>query len=189
MPMGLTARVLSTVLVFTVIAAGTGLLPPPPAGGAVKEVGMHELAGFTLDHLPAGIGDQVTDFRTEWGGVAFASRVWERELPDGGYSVDLKVNVMRGDRLADLPAARAFLAEYHERDPAEWALRPFRHGRAPGHRTDGLVFWLAEPGLVAEVRLDPARFPEPELTATALGMHRAGSGQWNSGQDTGGVRR
>ncbi|GAB3451990.1 hypothetical protein GCM10027570_29650 [Streptomonospora sediminis] len=164
--MGFLARVLSTVLVV-----GFGLLPPP-AGGTVEEDAMHELAEFTVDHLPAGIGDQVTDFHTEWGGVVFASRVWERELPDGGYSVDLKVNVLRGDRLADLPAARAFLAEYHERDPADWDLQPFRHRGAPGLRGGGLAFWLAEPGLVAEVRLDPARFPEPELTATALGIHR-----------------
>ncbi|QBI55707.1 hypothetical protein [Streptomonospora litoralis] len=165
--MGLTARVLLTVFVV-----GLGLIPPP--AGAQEEAAMHELAGFTVDHLPEGIGDQVTDFHTEWGGVAFASRVWERELPDGGYSVDLKVNVLRGDRLADLAATRAFLAEYHERDPAEWDLRPFRHGDAAGHRTDGLAFWLVERGLVAEVRLDSARFPEPELTRTALGVHRVG---------------
>lgn len=168
--MGPTTRVLFTVLIFTVLAAGAGPLAPPPADGAVKEVGMHELAGFSVDHLPEGIGDQVTDFHTEWGGVAFASRVWERELPDGGYSVDLKINILRGERLGDLPAVRAFLAEYHERDVQTWNLRPFSHGGAHGHRTDVLAFWLVEPGLVAEVRLDTARFSDAELTATALGV-------------------
>ncbi|GAA4941185.1 hypothetical protein GCM10023224_23820 [Streptomonospora halophila] len=170
--MGMTARVLFTVLVCTVLAVGIGPVPPPPAGGAVKGVGMHELAGFTVGHLPEGVGGQVSDFHTEWGGVAFSSRVWERELPDGGYTVDLKLNVLRGERLGDLPSVRAFLSEYHERDAAAWDLRPFRHGAAAGHRTDGLVFWLVEPGLVVEVRLDPARFGESELTATALGVRR-----------------
>ena len=164
--MGLIARVLITVLV-----AGCGLLPAP--AGADEEGAMHELAGFTVGYLPAGVGGQVTDFHTEWGGVVSASRVWERQLPDdGGYRVDLKVNVLRGDRLADLPAARAFLAEYHEQDPAEWDLCPFQHGDAPGQRTEGLVFWLVEPGLVVEVRLDPARFAEADLTATAMGVRR-----------------
>ncbi|MDT0302184.1 hypothetical protein [Streptomonospora wellingtoniae] len=168
----MTARVLFTVLVCTVLAVGVGPLPPPPAGGAVEEVGMHELAGFTVGHLPEGVGGQVSDFHTEWGGVAFSSRVWERELPDGGYTVDLKVNVLRGERLGDLAAVRDFLSEYHERDMADGALRPFRHGEAAGHRIDGLVFWLVEPGLVVEVRLDPAHFGESALTATALGVHR-----------------
>ncbi|MFD0774862.1 hypothetical protein ACFQZ2_13060 [Streptomonospora algeriensis] len=170
--MGSTARVLFTVLVFAGLAAGIGPLPTPSAGSAVKEAGMRELAGFTVDHLPEGIGGRVTDFRTEWGGVAFASRVWERELPDGGYSVDLKINILRGERLADLPAVQAFLAEYHERDPEDWDLRPFRHGGSRGQRTDVLAFWLVEPGLAAEVRLDTARFSSVELTATALGVHR-----------------
>ncbi|GAA4915791.1 hypothetical protein [Streptomonospora salina] len=170
--MGSTSRAVFTVLVFAVLAVGTGPLSPPAAGVVTEEAGMSELSGFTVGHLPEGIGAEVADFRTEWGGVAFASRVWERELPEGGYSVDLKINILRGERLADLPALRAFLAEYHEHDPDTWRLHPFQHGDAPGHRAGVLAFWLVDPGTAAEVRLDTARFPESELTATAQGVQR-----------------
>ncbi|MDA0562829.1 hypothetical protein LG943_00515 [Streptomonospora sp. S1-112] len=162
--MGVPALVLTAAL-LTVLA-------PPPSAPPAQEAAMHDLSGFAVAHLPEGTGEQVTDFHTEWEDVAFASRVWERPLPEGGYSVDLKVNVMRGERLTDLAAVRAFLTDYHERDPADWPLTAFQHGGDPGLHGGGLAFWSDEPGVAVEVRLDPHRFPESELMATALGIQR-----------------
>ncbi|PSK92316.1 hypothetical protein CLV63_11875 [Murinocardiopsis flavida] len=157
----------------TLVLVLTALLLTASARPAVRG-SPEEVDGFVLTHLPHGIGTGVADFRTEWGGVAFASRVWERRLPDGGHRVDAKVNVMRGERLRDLASLRAFLAEYHEHDPDDWHLVAFEHPEGHGLRTSGFVFWLVRPGTAVSIRLDPERFGAAELTRTALGTKSAG---------------
>jgi hypothetical protein len=149
------------------LAAPTGGDPggPDPGGG--------DLGGFTLGHLPAGIGTATSDFATEWGGVAFASRVWERTTPGGGARVDLKVNVLSGERLADPGALRDFLAEYHEIDAAAWKLTDLPGG-GTGQYAEGHAFWLAEPGLAVSLRLDPDRFGTDDLLAVTEGVRRTG---------------
>ncbi|MEV2241387.1 hypothetical protein [Micromonospora sp. NPDC049891] len=112
------------------------------------------LDGFHIGQVPAGIGDEVSDFATEWDDVRFASRVWERQVPDG-HRVDLRVHVLRGDRLVDLTALRNFLGEYHERDPAEWDLSEFQHGDSTGLSDDVQAFWLVEPGVAVNVLTTP----------------------------------
>ncbi|MBQ1027585.1 hypothetical protein [Micromonospora sp. C95] len=112
------------------------------------------LDGFHIGQLPAGIGDEVSDFATEWDDVRFASRVWERQTPDG-HRVDLRVHVLRGERLVDLTALRDFLGEYHERDPAGWQLSEFPHGDGPGLYDGGQAFWLVEPGVAVNVLTIP----------------------------------
>lgn len=128
--------------------------------------------GVTVEHVPEGVGSQVSTFDYEWEDVAFRSQVWERG-PDaaGAYAVDLTVKVLRADRLTDLAATAAFLAEYHEQDPATWTA--FDHHGQPGHRRPGSVFWWDAPGVAVEVSLDGERFPEAELAATALGIRPA----------------
>jgi hypothetical protein len=106
------------------------------------------LDGFRIGQVPAGVGDEVSDFATEWGDVRFASRVWERQVPDG-HRVDLRVHVLRGDRLVDLTALRDFLGEYHER--AAWHLEEFPHGDSVGLHDGTQAFWLVEPGVAVNV--------------------------------------
>ncbi|MBX7264635.1 hypothetical protein KIF24_00210 [Micromonospora sp. Llam7] len=129
------------------------------------------LDGFHIGQVPVGVGDEVSDFASEWDDVRFASRVWERQVPDG-YRADLRVHVLRGDRLTDLTALRDFLCGYHERDPVEWRLVEFPHGDGLG-LTDGVqAFWLVEPGVAVSVLTVPEL--SESLLPTALSV-RAGS--------------
>jgi hypothetical protein len=132
-----------------------------------------ELDGFHLGHLPAGVGSEVSDFASEWDEVSFATRVWERQVAEG-YRVDLRVHVLRGDRLTDLTALHDFLADYHERDPAggEWA--EFAHPDGPGLVGDGEAFWLVESGVGVDVLVDPERWDRVGLSAVARAITRAG---------------
>lgn len=116
-----------------------------------------ELDGFHVGWVPAAAGDMVSDFASEWEDVTFATRVWERAVEDG-YQVDLRVHVLRGDRLAGLAELRDYLAEYHERDPVDWPLTGFDHGQGAGFVGDGEAFWLVEPGLAVDVLVDVERF-------------------------------
>ncbi|MEU5939780.1 hypothetical protein ABZ807_11385 [Micromonospora sp. NPDC047548] len=115
-----------------------------------------ELDGFRIGYLPPGIGELVSDFVTEWEGVRFTTRVWERPV-DEGYRVDVRVHVLRGGRLTTLANLRDFLVEYDER-PADWALIAFRHGAAEGFSDGTEAFWLVEPGVAVDLRVDPERF-------------------------------
>ncbi|MFC4560304.1 hypothetical protein ACFO4E_00385 [Nocardiopsis mangrovi] len=169
--MGILAGLLAVLLV------GAAHLPVPsgpsgPSAGRAGGDGGGELSGFVVGSVPERAGDDRADFATEWGGVAFTSRVWEGAAPGGGYRVGLKVNVLRGAALTDLAALRAFLAEYHEIDPGTWELDPFDHGTSPGRHGDGRAFWLEEPGLAVSLWLDPRRFGEPELLTTAQAVQR-----------------
>jgi hypothetical protein len=128
-----------------------------------------ELDGFHIGHLPSSVGDLVSDFTSEWGDVTFATRVWERQVEDG-HRVDLRVHVLRGDRLGALAKLRDLLAEYHERDPRAWVLTEFQHVEGPGFIGDTEVFWLADPGVAVNVLIDPNRFITDTLRAIAHGI-------------------
>ncbi|MFI6241241.1 hypothetical protein ACIBEF_15320 [Micromonospora sp. NPDC050795] len=123
-----------------------------------------ELDGFHIGYLPPEVGGLVSDFASEWDTVRFVTRFWERQIEDG-HRVDLRVHVLRGDRLRSLAELRGFLAEYHERDNADWALTDFQHGEAPGLIGAAEAFWLAAPGVAVNVLLDPERFTADNLRA------------------------
>lgn len=123
-----------------------------------------ELDGFRIGYLPPDVGDLVSDFVSEWEDVTFATRVWERQVEDG-HRVDLRVHVLRGDRLGTIAELRDFLAEYHERDNADWALTDFQHGEDPGLIGAAEAFWLAAPGVAVNVLVDPERFTVGNLPA------------------------
>jgi hypothetical protein len=132
------------------------------------------LDGFSIGSLPAGLGPQVSDFEYEWEDVSFTSRVWETGPDDdGAYRVDLHIAVLRGEVLTDAEAMHAFLAEYHERDPAVWARDQFRHADGSGFRTASEAFWLAKPGVAVQVYLDRERFSEATLVRIARGVRAA----------------
>jgi hypothetical protein len=98
--------------------------------------------------------------------------VWERETAEGAR-VDLRVHVLRGDRLATLPDLRDFLAEYHERDAADWALTEFRHGEAPGLMSVSEAFWLVAPGVAVNVLVDPDLVDEGSLLTVVTSIQPA----------------
>ncbi|MEU1756059.1 hypothetical protein ABZ436_25875 [Micromonospora matsumotoense] len=127
---------------------------------AVAEMGGHdggEVDGFHVGRVPEGAGELVSDFASEWEDVSFATRVWERAVDDG-HRVDLRVHVLRGERLTTLVRLREFLAEYHERDSAEWPLAEFGRGDGVGLAGGGEAFWLVRPGLAVDVLVDVERF-------------------------------
>ncbi|MGC4864349.1 hypothetical protein ACLQ3B_02805 [Micromonospora sp. DT53] len=117
-----------------------------------------ELDGFHIGYLPPDVGDLVSDFASEWEDVTVATRVWERQVEDG-HRVDLRVHVLRGDRLGTLTELRDFLAEYHERDNADWALTDFQHGEDPGLIGAAEAFWLAERATCYSIRSGSPRTP------------------------------
>ncbi|MGA8113529.1 MAG: hypothetical protein WCA46_07710 [Actinocatenispora sp.] len=129
------------------------------------------LDGFTISYLPDGVGT-VSDFEYEWGEVKFHTKDWESRIGEG-WRVDLTVQTLRGDRLADTAALRAYLTEYQEKDPDTWHLTAFRNGSYHGFVSSDQAFWLVRPGLAASVKIDRDRFSHDELVDTAHGFQPA----------------
>ncbi|NOL43370.1 hypothetical protein HPO96_24295 [Kribbella sandramycini] len=154
----------------TATAAAAGPSAPPAAFPSIEQR-TPTVDGFVIEHLPGGIGAP-SDFEYEWEDVIFHSRVWETGPdPQGAFKVDLTVKTLRGAKLTDLEALKAFLVEYEERDPATWQPTPLKVGPYNALTIDNEVFYFIEPGLAAEVSIDRDRFPEEELIATAVGFH------------------
>jgi hypothetical protein len=133
--------------------ASTHARPGDDCGRAPAPRHAQWLDGFLLRWVPSDAGPLVTDFEYEWEEVAFRSRVWESGPDsDGAYQVDLQVQVLRAPTLSDPAALRSFLAEYLERDPADWETRSFEHPDGPGFRDADELFWLAAPGTAVRVQ-------------------------------------
>ncbi|MFI6579009.1 hypothetical protein ACIBFB_24750 [Nocardiopsis sp. NPDC050513] len=162
MPMvGRLVAALAAVLALVLVAAPAAA---DPGGGDVD--------GFTVGYLPAQVDERTTEdeFDYEWGDVSFATRVWEKPADGGGVRVVLQVLVMRGERLTDLDAVRAFLAEYHERAPDAWELTPFDNRGTPALHGETEAFWSPESGVAVEVRDTFGLLGQEELLATARGI-------------------
>ncbi|KAB1941889.1 hypothetical protein F8271_13640 [Micromonospora sp. ALFpr18c] len=129
--------------------------------------------GFRIAYLPPEVGDLVSDFASEWGDVNVTTRVWERQVEDG-HRVDLRVHVLRGNQLSTLAELCEFLAEYHERDPADWLLIEFQHGETSALIGAAEAFWLAGPGVAVDVLIDPERFTTDTLRAIMQRIAEAG---------------
>ena len=146
----------------------------PRSGGSVAPSSIEQRActldGFVIDHLPEGLGTP-SDFEYEWEDVSFHSRVWETGPdPEGAFKVDLTVKTVRGEKLTDLEALKAFLIEYEERDPDNWELTPVKVGGYDGLFAGNEVFYFIEPGVAAEVTIDHERFTDEDLLDTAAGF-------------------
>ncbi|MFK4090054.1 hypothetical protein ACI2LF_38445 [Kribbella sp. NPDC020789] len=164
--------VLASLGVWTAApAAAAGSPAPHVAASPSIEQRARTVDGFVIEHLPAGIGTP-SDFEYEWEDVVFHSRVWETGPdPEGAFKVDLTVKTLRGAKLTDLEALKAFLAEYEEKDPAGWELRPVKIGPYDGLAAADEVFYFVSPGLAGQVSLDRERFSDDDLTSTAVGFH------------------
>lgn len=146
-------------------------IPCPTWTGDDDNTARRPLDGFVVGPVPAGVGELVTDFEFEWEEVEHRSRVWERGPDaDGGYHVDLTVDVLRGESLTSAKALRDYLTDYYERDPATWRLDPFRQHGQPGWHDDTVAFWLAAPGVGVAVKVDRERFGARDLLRTAYGI-------------------
>jgi hypothetical protein len=168
------AVVLASLGAWTTTSAAASVAEPR-SGYAVAPPSTEQRActldGFVIEHLPRGIGTP-TDFEYEWEDISFHSRVWETGPdPEGAYKVDLTVKTLRGEKLTDLEALKAFLVVYEEKDPDTWDLRPVKVGEYDGLLADHEVFYFVSPGLAAEVSLDRERFSEQDLLTTAAGFH------------------
>ncbi|WP_460768971.1 hypothetical protein [Nocardiopsis nanhaiensis] len=151
------ATMLALVLTAAAPAAG-------PRGGP--------LDGFTIGHLPAPVDEEtsVSDFPYEWEDVSFTSRMWEQAKEGGGFQVVLQVLVLRGEKLTDLAAVRAFLAHYHENDPATWDLAEFDNNGTVGLYGESEAFWSAGERVAVEVRDPSGLLGKEEVLATARGI-------------------
>lgn len=123
------------------------------------------IGALAITHLPGGLGDP-SDFEFEWGEVRFTQRVWESQVEEGVWRVDLQVQSMRGGRLSDKESMREFLIEYHERD-GSWTSEPFGDD---GFSTEHEVAVLIEPGLAVEVRDPFGRRGAAEIKTIAEGI-------------------
>lgn len=160
---------------FAVILTALATLGPAQAAGgagpAPRPRERQVLDGFVLGRLPPGLGSRVTDPAYEWGDVAFRDRVWERG-PDvsGGYHVDMTAEVLRGARLSDPSALRAFLADYLERSAETWS--PRRSRDRPGFAGVNDVFVLDRPGVAIYARLERPGADRSDLLRFMDGVRR-----------------
>ena len=178
----MTATVRRCLVVIGAAVAATALCsisPEPARAGSGQAAATETLDGFTLTHLPEGLGPLVSDFDYEWDDVSFRTRVWERGPdPAGGYRVDLRAAVLRGDRLTDPDALRGFLAEYLERDPQQWELQRYDRDNYHGYADAGRVFFLVHPGVAVQVATeDGSGVSRQELLATADGIEPAATAE------------
>lgn len=159
----------------SLIALVAALCVAAPASGAQREP-RSTLDGYALGQVPPGVGPNVNDFSYEQGDdpastVAFHKREWERG-PDaeGGYHVDFTVEVLRGKRLSDPVALRAFLAEYLERHETSWEPHAFT-GR-PGYIGADDAFFLDDRGVAVYARLDTPGTGRRDLIRFMNEVHR-----------------
>ena len=146
----------------------------PPSGQSIAPPSTERRActldGFVIENLPDGIGTP-SDFEYEWEDVRFHSRVWETGPdPEGAYKVDLTVKTLRGEKLTDIEALKAFLIEYEEKDPDSWELTQVKVGGYDGLLAGNEVFYFVAPGVAAEVTIDHDRFTDEDLLDTAAGF-------------------
>jgi len=156
-------RLIRWLLAITVAAGAVAVMPAAPAAGARST---QVLDGVQLRYLPAGLGGS-TDFDYEYEDVSFVARVWESGSDDAGWSVDLDVDVMRGDRLRSPRALHDWFIAYEDRPADEVSYHRVRiHGRL-GWATRDEVFWLVRPGLAIAMTLDAHRWSHATLMRTA----------------------
>jgi hypothetical protein len=160
----LVAGVLGALTVAATAAAASSRRPPPAT----------TLDGIAFGHLPSGLGNS-SDFDYTFQGVHFVARVWESQSDDGGWRVDLDVDVMRGKRLTDGPALHDWFVAYEDRPPAEARyIAVDVHGH-PGWLSRGQVFWLQRAGLAVSVSLDRTRWSVPDVVQTGWSAYEAPS--------------
>jgi hypothetical protein len=165
---GLVVRVLVGAALLGAVAApaaaATGGHASPAAGSPATVVD-----GIAFDFLPTGLGG-ASDFRYDYAGVNFVSRVWESRT-DAGWSVDLDIVVMRGAHMRTKAMFRRWFVGYEDRAPTPTYI-PFGVHRHYGWLAKDQLFWWLRPGLGVSVQLDHGRWPSYDVVQTAWSAHR-----------------
>jgi hypothetical protein len=164
--------VLAGVAVVTAVALPATAVASPdgrPAKHSASGEPVTVVDGIEFDHLPAGLG-RPSDFRYDYSGVDFASRVWESPTP-AGWSVDLDVVVMRGAHMRTKAIFRRWFVRYESRSP-EPTYIPFGVHKHYGWLAKDQLFWWIRPGLAVSVQLDHSRWATYDLVQTAWSAHR-----------------
>jgi hypothetical protein len=166
------ARVLAGAAVVTAVALPATAVASPDGGPATHGAAVEPVAvvdGIEFDYLPSGLG-RPSDFRYDYSGVDFASRVWESRTP-GGWSVDLDVVVMRGAHMSTKAMFRRWFVDYEARSP-EPTYIPFGVHKHYGWLAKDQLFWLIRPGLAVSIQLDHSRWASYDVVQTAWSAHR-----------------
>lgn len=181
-PSSPSSRRRAVAVVLALASAGTAAavaLSAPALAGATSTLARTAtglVAGTTVGgahvrYLPDGLGVP-SDFSYEFDDVAFVSRDWESRH-DGGWRVDLSIDVLRGSPLADPETTHDWVVAYEERPPANAVYHRVRVNGHPGWRSSDEVFWFARRGVAVVVRLDTARWSQHTLTRIADGIRLA----------------
>ncbi|MQA03758.1 MAG: hypothetical protein GEV07_13900 [Streptosporangiales bacterium] len=164
-----------------VLAAGLGgavtaahAASPPAASDHSVPRRPPVIDGFTLTHLPDALGSRTSEHTYTWGDVGFRNLVWESQLPNGAYRVDLNAHILRGDRLTDHTSLHQFLTDYLERDPDTWQPTEVQLGNRTVHAAETDVFWLVRPGVAVWLSTRPGRLDRTDLLTTAEGIREIG---------------
>lgn len=118
---------------------------------------------LTFRRLPAGLGARWDSSPYSYDDIDFVAAVWESGSDRTGWSTDLHITVMTGDRLGSPRALHDWFIEYQERPADEVAYRRTTVRGAPGWITRDQIFWLVRPGLAASVTLDASRWSAGDL--------------------------
>jgi hypothetical protein len=166
------ARVIAGVAVITGVALPTAAAASPDGRSVTSSADTEPVAvvdGIEIDYLPAGLG-RPSDFRYDYSGVKFASRVWESQTPEG-WSVDLDVVVMRGAHMRTKAMFRRWFVDYEARSP-EPTYIPFGVHMHYGWLAKDQLFWWIRPGLAVSIQLDHSRWSTYDVVQTAWSAHR-----------------
>jgi len=158
------AAVLAAVTVPAAAAAGS-----PEGRPAARNEPATVVDGIEFDTVPDRLG-RPSDFRYDYAGVAFVSRVWESRTP-AGWSVDLDIVVMRGAHMRTKAMFRQWFIAYEDRSPTPTYI-PFGVHKHYGWLAKDQLFWLIRPGLAVSVKLDHSRWASYDLVRTAWSAHR-----------------
>jgi hypothetical protein len=156
--------------VLAVAAPATGIMAPASAPMSAAREASAVVDGIAFGYLPAGLG-QASDFSYSYDEVDFAARVWESGSDETGWSVDLDIAVLRGDRLRSGQALHDWFIPYEDRPPAEAHYVPVQVDGRPGWLCRDQVFWLLRPGLAVSVRLGRAHWSQHDVVRIADAAH------------------
>jgi hypothetical protein len=152
--------------VLAVAAPATGITAPASAPMSAAREASAVVDGIAFGYLPVGLG-RASDFSYSYDEVDFAARVWESGSDETGWSVDLDIAVLRGDRLRSGQALHDWFIPYEDRPADEVSYHRIRVHGHPGWLTRDEVFWLVRPGLAIAMMVDRSRFPTRQLLRTA----------------------
>lgn len=162
----LLAPLLFALAVPTLTSTSAGAAPaavPAVADSIGCRPASATVGDLTFRRLPAGLGARWDGPPYSYDDVDFVASVWESGSDRAGWSTDLHITVMTGDRLNSPRALHDWFIEYQQRPADEVDYRRTSVRGAPGWITRDQIFWLVRPGLAASVTIDVPRWSAADL--------------------------